>query len=198
MGILDDLKKNFSVNNESSVSPEIRKAEESCRKAEEAKNEALQALGMAVFETDKDETSSKYTEEIKTIQKRIEEEKLWLQYRLNLEGKVRCDSCGAVITSDSAFCNKCGSPIPAKDFSSLGVYAPVQSESSGNIVCPKCGSTMQQGIAFCMKCGTKLDGTGDNASPVVESHRNNNTCPQCGAPLIEGAIFCEKCGKRLS
>ena len=203
MGILDDLRKNLSINNASSASPEINKAEESYRNAENATKEAVQALGRAIYETDKNNPESKYSDEIKKIKQCIEDENLRLQYRLSLEGKVRCDSCGAVITSDSAFCNKCGSPIPEKDFSSLGVGAPVQPESPGNIVCPKCGSTMQQGISFCMKCGTKLDGSGDNSSPVVESQTNkesqtnNNICPQCGAPLVEDAIFCEKCGASL-
>ncbi len=47
-----------------------------------------------------------------------------------------CPSCGAVLSFDSKFCNKCGAKVIS--------------------VCPGCGAPLTPGSKFCSQCGTQL------------------------------------------
>lgn len=132
----------------------IQKAEQSCASAEKVVNEALLALGKKYFEDNRDNLSSEYSEQISEVAEAIKKEKLWRQYRLSLEGKMKCDKCGAIITSDSVFCNKCGTSIEPLDFSSINLDTPVAPVSSG--FCQTCGATLIPGAIFCEKCGSKV------------------------------------------
>lgn len=137
-------------------SPEIIRADTVCYEANQAVKNAIQELGKAYFEANKNNSESEYFARVKQIQKCMDNEKLCHQYRLSLEGKTQCEKCGAVITSDSAFCNKCGSTMTQWDFSSLtgGVF---QMGSASNIgLCPTCGKPLAAGAAFCEVCGTKV------------------------------------------
>ena len=174
------------------------KADAKSRETEESLNNAFLMLGKTVFEAEKENVDSKYFREIKEIKQCQENESLWTLYKLSLEGKTKCDSCGAIITSDSAFCNKCGAVIPPRDFSSIGIGTQSDSEVSGNAnVCPNCGKELQEGAVFCEKCGTKID-TPEKDISSVQNTQLNDSCPKCGAKLVSGAIFCEKCGYKLA
>lgn len=66
--------------------------------------------------------------------------------KLALQGLRRCEECGNILVSDSAFCNKCGEKLE-----------PLQiQEQSAAPRCPKCGNPVEPGAAFCVSCGTKL------------------------------------------
>lgn len=136
--------------------PEIIRADAACREANQAVMDAIQGLGQAYFEANKDNSKAEFFEQVTQIQKCMDNEKLCHQYRLSLEGRIQCEKCGAIITSDSAFCNKCGSSITPWDFSSLtgGVH---QMGSTSNIaLCPKCGKPLVADAAFCEVCGSKI------------------------------------------
>ena len=49
---------------------------------------------------------------------------------------IVCPSCGAGLSADSKFCNKCGAKIAS--------------------VCPGCGAPVTPGSKFCSQCGTQL------------------------------------------
>jgi ribosomal protein L40E len=55
---------------------------------------------------------------------------------IKIEATVKCSKCQSNNTSDSKFCNKCGSPL--------------------SIICDKCGGSNTLSSLFCSKCGTKL------------------------------------------
>ncbi len=163
MGLLS-IKQAMSANqtNQASgaeLSPEIASVEQSLKSAGEAVKSAVFALGQKYFEVNQDNPDAKFGEQIAAVKECIEKEKLWHQYRLFLDGKTKCENCGAIITSDSVFCNKCGGSIAPRDFSSIGVASQqpiVSEESSESNVCPSCGSPLVSGALFCEKCGHKL------------------------------------------
>ena len=205
MGLIDDIKTN--VHNLSGQTVANRtvpsgtwaatKAEQGFVKAQESTREALLLLGKTVYEKEKDNKGSAYAEDIKTLGECLEKEKLWHLYSLSLDEKTMCDSCGAVITADSVFCNKCGASVPERDFTAIGIgtTAPAEYQSNAN-VCPNCGQPLSEGAEFCEKCGTKISKSYD--TPIVaESTARKDVCPKCGAPLVEGAEFCEKCGTKI-
>lgn len=49
---------------------------------------------------------------------------------------IVCPSCGAGLSADSKFCNKCGAKVIS--------------------VCPGCGAPLTPGSKFCSQCGTQL------------------------------------------
>ncbi len=53
---------------------------------------------------------------------------------------IECGNCKARLPGDSAFCNKCGSKVEARQFR----------------FCSKCGDRVEAGDVFCSKCGNKL------------------------------------------
>ncbi len=138
-----------------SISPDIQKAEQKCREAENNVNGALLELGKKYYEASKDNSDSQFADLIAKISSCIDSEKLWKQYRLFLEGKMKCEKCGAIITSDSAFCNKCGTSITPLDFSSLRMNGSNTSVSDS--VCPSCGASLVADAMFCEKCGHKIN-----------------------------------------
>lgn len=137
----------------------IREVENGWMKAKKSIDDAIYELGKAYFEANKDNTASEFTAQIKTINARTKEEYIWHQYRLSLDGQRMCDSCNSLITSDSAFCNRCGTAVMPIDFSSiLGTTNNMQSANNANQgkSCPKCGKKLVEGALFCEACGTKI------------------------------------------
>ena len=191
---------------DSGIAHEKKKAENGYRNACIATKDAIHSLGMTVYEAEKEKSESPYLEKIKEIKERIENENLWQLYELSLDGKTRCDNCGAVITSDSVFCNKCGSSVSKIDFSQIGISAPVTGDSNINqMSCPSCGHPISEGMAFCEKCGARIN-QGNAASEdkttayqmtASSTQASMSVCPSCGSPLMDGAMFCEKCGTKL-
>lgn len=136
--------------------PEIFRADTACREANQAVMNALQELGKVYFEANRNNSESEFFEQVTQIQKCMDNEKLCNQYRLSLEGRIQCEKCGAIVTSDSAFCNKCGSRITQWDFSSLtGEKSKIENPSNAPL-CPKCGKMLVAGAMFCEECGTKV------------------------------------------
>lgn len=137
-----------------STPPEILQADQSCQHAENAVNDALLVLGRKVYDTYKNTSDSNFNEQVAQVTDCIKKSELWKQYRLTLEGKMKCDKCAAIITSDSSFCNKCGTRIEPLNFDSLGIstHKPVATTNT----CSSCGAPLVDGAMFCEKCGCKI------------------------------------------
>ena len=131
-------------------------ADQNCQNAKKEVADAFLALGHAYYEANKDNSASEFAEQLLDIKDKIEKETLWNQFRLSLEGKTKCEHCGMIITSDSAFCNKCGGKIAPRDFSAIVVTQNQQDTTPSQNVCPTCGSPLIAGAAFCEKCGTRV------------------------------------------
>jgi len=52
-----------------------------------------------------------------------------------------CSGCGAALSADSKFCDKCGEPVKKPKPSA----------------CPSCGKALNPGSKFCNECGTRID-----------------------------------------
>lgn len=138
----------------------IREAENGWMSEKRAIEDAVFELGKAYYEANKDNKESEFGTQIETINEKMNREYLWHQYRLSLEGQRMCDSCKSFITSDSAFCNRCGAPVKPIDFSViLGTSQGDNAQADVSVqtgVCPKCGRKLVEDAVFCEGCGTKV------------------------------------------
>lgn len=134
----------------------IFQVNQSCKAAEDAVKKAVQSLGMMYFEANKNNEESEFYSQISNVKDCMEKEKLWNLYRLSLQDKTQCDSCGAVITADSVFCNKCGASIEPRDFSVIGISRIQSNHNISSSACPSCGSPLVAGAMFCEKCGYRI------------------------------------------
>lgn len=144
-----------SVPNQGS-SPAIYQADQSCMAAKNAVKEAVQTLGKMYYEANQNNIESEFYGQISNVKECMEKEKLWQLYRLSLEDKTQCDSCNAIITGDSAFCNKCGATIKPKDFSIIGMVPAQSNNNISSNICPSCRTQIAAGALFCKNCGYKL------------------------------------------
>ena len=162
---MDFLKKNTPKTEvQDANAGKIREAENGWMAAKQAIDAATLELGRAYFEANRENTDSEFATQVETVNRRIKEEYLWHQYRLSLDGQRMCDSCKSFITSDSAFCNRCGATVAPIDFSpitgaanSTQPVAPVNQIPANPVLnCPKCGKKLLEGARFCEACGTKI------------------------------------------
>lgn len=84
-----------------------------------------------------------------------------------------CLNCGAEISSDAAFCVKCGTPVQQRKR------------------CLKCGADILPSSLFCRKCGTAV--TPQRPSSFV-SAAVQKKCSQCGAERAPASSYCIMCG----
>lgn len=84
-----------------------------------------------------------------------------------------CLNCGAEISSDAAFCVKCGTPVQQRKR------------------CLKCGADILPSSLFCRKCGTAVTPQRPSsfASAAVQKK-----CSQCGAERAPASSYCIMCG----
>ena len=96
--------------------------------------------------TEKDMTQTKYADLFSQYDATLAEVELTLKRQLASRGLRKCESCGAELPINSAFCNKCGAK-----------QGDLETEvvTAGKI-CPKCGATLEDGDIFCVSCGYKL------------------------------------------
>lgn len=99
-----------------------------------------------VLNADKDMSDTLYADLFAQLDETDKQMNLTLKRQLASKGLRKCDSCGAELPIDSAFCNKCGAK-----------QSDLETEvvSAGKI-CPKCGATLEKGDLFCVSCGYKL------------------------------------------
>lgn len=197
MGLRDEKKVNKGVIETRTGSTAISLMEEGLKKAERETQNAMYVLGKKVFETEMDDPGSRYLADIQAVKSCYEKEKLWQLYRLSLEDKTKCDSCGAIIPLDSLFCNKCAASVPQRDFSVIGISSIGSvAQPNPSKKCPNCGNSVPEDMIFCEKCGIKVKEDSRTLSNTVDKI-NKSVCPKCRAKLVEGAMFCEKCGTRI-
>ncbi|WP_081441781.1 zinc ribbon domain-containing protein [Butyrivibrio proteoclasticus] len=94
----------------------------------------------------KDMAATPYADLFAQLSGTEDEIDLTLKRQLASRGLRKCESCGAELPINSAFCNKCGAK-----------QGELETEvvTAGRI-CPKCGATLEEGDVFCISCGYKL------------------------------------------
>ena len=94
----------------------------------------------------RDMSGTVYRELFSQYDATLAEVELTLKRQLASRGLRKCESCGAELPINSAFCNKCGKK-----------QGELETEvvAAGKI-CPKCGASLEDGDMFCVSCGYKL------------------------------------------
>ena len=141
---------------EQKMASPVLQADQNCQNASAAVNQAIFELGQKYFEANHDNPDAEFSDLINKVNECKKNEMLWHQYRLSLDGKMKCEKCGAIITSDSAFCNKCGVSVAPLDFSAIMPTQPQPVSEPVAKVCPSCGNPVNEGDVFCEKCGQKI------------------------------------------
>ena len=98
-------------------------------------------------------------------------------YSSSYADKIKCDSCGHYVSSESSFCIHCGAKLN-DDYKK-----PVETEPNNVFRCGRCGARINKGDMFCSHCGNIL----------VDDLK----CSSCGAQINPGDVFCINCGKKL-
>lgn len=93
-----------------------------------------------------DMTPTPYADLFSQLTGTEDEMNLTLKRQLASKGLRKCESCGAELPINSAFCNMCGAK--QGDLETEVVTA--------SKICPKCGASLEEGDAFCISCGYKL------------------------------------------
>lgn len=193
MSFFDDLDQKMSNVGDNAIrktkdSAVLSELYEKIKIDEERINEAYRQIGQSYVEKHIGDKESEYAgmmDAIKEAGRRIEETRKQI---LVVRGVVICANCGAEVSSKSAFCTVCGTPVPRKK----------ETES----VCSKCGARLAPGAKVCAVCGTfTVSDTAPEepaAEPVVPvadpSATPSLTCSNCGAPLNADSAFCTNCG----
>lgn len=112
-------------------------------------------LGQAYYEEFKGDPSigEKYFAMVDQIVKLEQNRIAFFKQKLRLEGQMMCDSCGAVITYGSLFCNFCGQKT---DLQPEGNAASGPTEQQAPRLCRNCGKELEEGSSFCTGCGQKI------------------------------------------
>lgn len=85
----------------------------------------------------------------------------------DVEKKIICTKCSAVVPKGMKFCGNCGAPVEVE-----------------KAKCQQCGAELISGMKFCGNCG----------APVAAKKR---VCPNCGKEIQEGLKFCGDCGMKI-
>ena len=84
---------------------------------------------------------------LNTLQRSIDEsrERIHALKNVNI-----CSNCGAEVSRESRFCDRCGQPIQRPEPYAAEQEAPAQK------FCPNCGQALSMDAAFCSNCGAKF------------------------------------------
>lgn len=123
-------------------------------------------LYAAMHQNDCEEDFAGMLAEIAEAEQKIRELKIQIQ---DIKGVVRCESCGAEVSKESAFCSACGAALPKVE---------VVVEDPDHEKCDSCGALVEKGMRFCTACGKPLA-----AQPAAE------------AEVVEEAAPCEDCAE---
>ncbi|MDE5771790.1 MAG: zinc ribbon domain-containing protein [Ruminococcus sp.] len=94
----------------------------------------------------------------------------------NLEDKQNCANCGAIISKEQKFCDKCGAKVE-----SVFVAEPEPT----NVVEPVADSVNAETVPE----------TEPSATAAIPE--DVKICTECGKPAAMSQIFCENCGKKF-
>lgn len=138
-------------------------------------NNAYISIGKKYMELHADSPSEEFAESVETIKTKSERAEKFRELLASLDDKQTCSGCGAEISRDQKFCDKCGAKVELKEVPIIEGFndAPVQEETpaEGEII--------------------------DAETTPAETAPAGNFCEKCGSPLTEGQNFCEKCGAKI-
>ena len=137
-------------------------------------NNAYLAIGKKFVELNSENPGEDYAENVELIKSKSERAEKFKELLASLDDNQTCTGCGAVISKEQKFCDKCGTKVDLKEVPIIEGYndAPVQTEEPAEVVDVE-------------------------ANPDEVTVPAGSFCEKCGAPLAEGQNFCEKCGAKV-
>lgn len=108
------------------------------------------ALGREYYEAHKADESCEFAEKVARINALYAEIAQNREKISQIKGVVKCESCGADVPANAAFCNACGTKVVRPE-------PPAAPAAPVGRVCPACGCAVGEENAFCNHCGAKLD-----------------------------------------
>lgn len=200
MALLDDVDQRLSnwINagtDKAKEMSESMKISNEIKEEEKSQEELYKQIGIYFYE----ECSPNAEGQLKELCQKIDESKervLSKQKELNvLRGMINCPNCGAEVSSDSAFCNACGTRMKTEK---------VPDKAKQEKRCSSCGAPIEDGFAFCTSCGHKIvevkeqeDILEEVINEENETEKNMNVCPNCGKVIMPGNTFCTGCGWKI-
>ena len=212
-----------SVSNKSREVSEGMRLSSAIKAEEEKQNNLYREVGKYYFENCAANAEGQLKVLCDQIVASMELTSQYKQQQNVLKGMVSCPNCGAQISSNSGFCNVCGSKIEKQ-------VSPAPQPGAGKI-CPKCQKTVEADALFCTFCGNQFEAQPaapayeepaapayeepaapvyeEPAAPVYEEPAapayeevhipevTVPTCVKCGAVLEEGQKFCTVCGTKV-
>lgn len=147
MGFKDALKTGIVSTTENK---RVKELQDKVTELEREKKEKMYQFGCGYFERNKkaDVTiMDEFTKEfILTVNEVTEQIELLNKKKLYIEGMRICKNCGAILSADSVFCNKCGNKLEKLSEEIRGYY------------CGNCGYELEEQAVFCPNCGKRVVG----------------------------------------
>jgi len=129
-------------------------------------NNGYYAIGKKYFELHSAEPGEDYAELVNEIIAKNERAEKFKLLLASMEDKMPCTSCGAIVTREQKFCDKCGAKVEMveppiiegfNDAPPAPQVDPNQPAPAAGGFCANCGAPLDAGQNFCEKCGTKND-----------------------------------------
>ena len=147
-----------SITDNSKKFAEKSKLKSEISQLEEEVNSAYISIGKVYFEKLRENPEPECSNAVDTITKngaRLEQ----LRNQLNsLEDKIPCANCGASLSKEQKFCDKCGAKVIVPSYSETAepIIQPAPAEKPSGKVCSECGTPADEDQLFCQQCGKKF------------------------------------------
>ena len=128
---------------------EINRLNQAISAEEQNINTLFQKIGQTYFAAHRNDPEDNQAESIRGILDALERAKGYKEQINTLRGIAICPNCKAEVSIVSAFCNHCGTKMPAPP-------QPAVSTNMNTVICQSCGARCSASQRFCNQCGSPL------------------------------------------
>lgn len=128
---------------------EINRLNQAISAEEQNINSLFQKIGQTYFAAHRNDPEENQAESIRGILDALERAKGYKEQINTLRGIAICPNCKAEVSIVSAFCNHCGTKMPAPP-------QPAVSTNMNTVICQSCGARCSASQRFCNQCGSPL------------------------------------------
>lgn len=172
------------------VDEKLEQCEWQLKQLEQSREECYINIGrlFARKNTAKQVEGTPYEETILELEKLEARKEILEKRKLALQNLRKCEKCGAVLSLDSMFCNKCGEKLEE-------IAPEVMTDAP---LCPSCKKPIEEGSTFCTHCGASINAETQTSVKSAMGNAKGNVCPVCGTVCDASDAFCISCGAKLN
>lgn len=141
---------------------EINRLNQAISAEEQNINALFQKIGQTYFAAHRNDPEENQAESIRGILDALERAKGYKEQINTLRGIAICPNCKAEVSIVSAFCNHCGTKMPAPP-------QPAVSANMNTVICQSCGARCSASQRFCNQCGSPLQ-QAQSAAPAAPTY----------------------------